>query len=501
MPLPIIGIELNRQSDLPLYQQLYESLRRAILEQRLRPGQRLPATRKFAEELGISRSTVLLAYEHLVTEGYAEGKTGAGTFISETIPEHLLHVGPQTNSGEAPSPKSVQLSERGQAILDLFSGHSSYSGSNLRPFRPGVPGLRDFPFELWSRLVQQQSRDLTFEDYGYSDPAGYRPLREAVANYLRQVRAVRCEADQVIIIVNGTQQALDLACRLLLNPGEAAWVEDPGYNGAKEALIAAGARIIPVPVDEQGLDVEAGEHYGPDARLAYITPSHQYPMGVTMSLPRRLELLNWAERRRAWILEDDYDSEYRYGGRPLSSLQGIDQNGRVLYMGTFSKILFPGMRLGYLIVPPPLIRAFVALKDVTDRQSAILEQAVTARFITEGHFERHLRRMRLLYAERQRVLLATAEEELSSLLTLRPADTGLHLVGRLPDGWDDREAAAALQKEGIVAGALSGYTVKHTQPPGLILGYAPYRGKEIKRAVRKMREVMERRRKAGKTEI
>jgi len=478
-----LGFHLERTADQPLYRQLYQAIRQAILERRLRPGQRLPTTRALAEQLCISRSTVLLAFDHLLTEGYIDGRTGSGTFVSDRIPDELLRAAAAAGR-EAGAAGPVRLSQRARAMLQL-PFQQRFDTENLRPFRPGVPALRDFPYDLWSRLLSRESRRLTMNDYGYGAPAGYAPLRTAIAAYLRVTRAVRCEAGQVIITC-GSQQALDLCCRLLLDYGDGAWVEDPGYNGMKEALTAAGAAITPVPVDEEGLLVARGASLGPAARLIYITPSHQYPTGVTMSLQRRLQLLEWAADRPAWIIEDDYDSEYRYDSRPLSSLQGIDRQGRVLYMGTFSKVLFPGLRLGYLVVPSSLVDAFTAAKAFSDRHNSVLEQAVLARFLMEGHFERHLRRMRLLYEERQAALVAAAGDLLSGRLDIRPADTGLHLVGWLPAGSDDSAAAAGLRRHGISVNALSGYTMEYFPGPGLVMGYAPYRPQEIRQAVGKM---------------
>ena len=483
MSFSLLVFHLDRTAKQPLYRQLYQAIRQAILERRLRPGQRLPASRALAEQLGLSRSTVLLAFDHLLTEGYVEGRTGAGTFVSERIPDELLRTAAAAGD-EAAASGPVRLSRQANAILEL-PFRQRLDTDNLWPFRPGVPALRDFPYDLWSRLLSRESRRLTMNDYGYSAPAGYPPLRTAIAEYLRLTRAVRCEAAQVII-TSGSQQALDLCCRLLLDPGDGAWVEDPGYNGVKEALTAAGAAVIPVPVDGEGLLVGRGASLGPDVRLVYITPSHQYPLGVTMSLQRRLQLLEWAAGRPAWIIEDDYDSEYRYDGRPLSSLQGIDRDGRVLYMGTFSKVLFPGLRLGYLVVPPALVDAFTAAKAFSDRHNPVLEQAVLARFLVEGHFERHLRRMRLLYEERQAALVAAVRDLLPGRLEIRPADTGLHLVGWLPAGSDDSATAAGLRRHGISVNALSGYTVECRTGPGLVMGYAPYRPQEIRRAVEKM---------------
>jgi len=308
---------------------------------------------------------------------------------------------------------------------------------------------------------------------GYGEPAGHRPLRQAIAAYLGAARAVRCSWEQ-IVVVSGSQQALDLAARVLLDPGDEAWVEDPGYAGARAALAGSGARVVPVQVDEEGLDVAAGETAAPGARLACVTPSHQYPSGVTMSLERRLALLEWADRAGAWVVEDDYDSEYRYSGRPLEALQGLDPSGDVVYVGTFSKVLSPGLRLGYLLAPPDLTGAFVAAREFTDRHPPQVEQAVLADFMAEGHFGRHVRRMRSLYAERRAALLESAERELAGLLDVVPAEAGMHLVGLLPEGEDDREASRRAAAAGVEAPPLSAFSQAPSRAGGLVLGYAAF---------------------------
>lgn len=470
------------ESRQPKYLQLYEHIRRAILDGQLKAGEQLPPSRTLARQLAVSRTTVMQAYEHLTAEGYLSGHTGAGTFVSEQVPGQLSR--PVAPEEKAPAISTqLLLSKRGEAVFQLPSGRPA-SGQNLRPFRPGLPALWDFPFQQWFRLMSRQSRSLGFESFGYGDPAGYLPLRRAIAQYLRQSRGVRCEPEQVII-VSGTQQALVLACQLLLDPGDGAWIEDPGYNGAREAMRLAGVRPIPVPLDAEGLSVQAGRQIAPEAKLVYVTPSHQYPLGVVMSLARRLELLDWAARYGAWILEDDYDSEYRYSGKPLAALQGIGRHDRVVYMGTFSKVMFPALRLGYLVAPPALAGPFRRAKDYTDRGNSILEQATLAAFLEEGQLERHLRRMRLLYQERQQALVYWSEKLLGEALRVNPSDTGLHAVGWLQNDQDDRRAAGLLLRREVIASPVSGYTQQFRQPPGLVLGYAPYREELIREALEK----------------
>ncbi len=487
MPIHLLFSTLRwAENDQPKYLQLYEHIRQAILSGRLKSGERLPPSRKLARGLEISRTTVMQAYEHLEAEGYLSSHTGSGTFVSEELPDQMPKTAP---------PVVVAGQERSRPLLsrraDALMAHSKMAyrvGENLKPFRPGVPALWDFPFQSWFRLMGQQSRSLGFDTYGYGDPAGYLPLRRAISDYLRRSRGVHCEAEQVLI-VNGIQQALALSFQLLLDQGGRAWVEDPGYNGAKEAMLATGIEPIPVPLDEEGLSVKNGLEKAPDVKMAYVTPSHQYPMGVVMSLARRLELLEWAARNEGWILEDDYDSEYRYNGKPLAALQGIDQSGRVVYLGTFSKVLFPGMRMGYMVVPEKLVDAFIRAKTFADRGNSILEQAALAAFLEDGGLERHLRRMRLLYKERQEALIHWSAKLLGEALRIYPSNTGLHAVGWLEGHRDDQKVAQALGRRGIIASPVSGYTLKHRQPPGLVLGYAPFREEMIREALEKMAEV------------
>lgn len=470
--LPLSIISLNPTSSTPLYRQLYNDLRQAILHGQLTAGTRLPSTRGLAAELSVSRNTVVNAYEQLIAEGYLEGQTGSGTRVTRHLPEDMLTVSATTvEVGVEETSDEVTLSQRGSRIAQ--TPVSQTRRMSVRAFRAGLPALDAFPKKLWSRLVARRTRALSHDLMAYGDSAGYPPLREAIAAYLGAARGVRCRPEQVIV-VSGAQQAIDLAARLLLDPGEAVWVEEPGYLGAKGALTAAGARLIPVPVDSDGLKVETGMNQAPYARLAYISPSHQYPLGVTMSLARRLALLRWAAQANAWILEDDYDSEYRYSGRPLASLQGLDTTGRVVYIGTFSKVLFPALRLGYLVVPPHLVEAFVAGRALMDRASPALEQAVLTDFITEGHFARHIRRMRTLYAERQATLVEAATERLADLLEIDAAEAGLHLVGWLPKSVDDEFISQQLAKHGIETLSLSSFAAAPLQRGGLVLGYAAF---------------------------
>jgi GntR family transcriptional regulator/MocR family aminotransferase len=343
---------------------------------------------------------VVNAFEQLRAEGYIEGLSGAGTFVSRELPEDLLQAHHQSPSVRV-RPHVSKLSRRG-SLLAATPVSAAQKQAGSFDFDPCLPALDSFPFKVWSRLSARRWRRPSRELLDYGEPAGYRPLREAIAAYLGLARAVRCEPEQVIVTA-GTQQGLNIASRVLLDPDDRVWVEDPGYIAARAALRAAGAGIVPVPIDGEGLDVAAGIKRAANARAVCVTPSHQFPLGVTMTLARRLALLEWAKSSGAWIFEDDYDSEYCYGGRPHAALHGLDRAGRVIYIGTFSKVLFPSLRLGYLVVPPDVSDAFASARAVVDRFSPLHDQAVLADSINEGHFARHVRRMRSLYAERQNI--------------------------------------------------------------------------------------------------
>ncbi|HET8675070.1 MAG TPA: PLP-dependent aminotransferase family protein [Blastocatellia bacterium] len=480
--MPFTTLSLDTSSPVPLYRQLYEGLRHAILSGQLRPSARLQSTRELAAELGVSRNTVMNAFEQLLAEGYLEGQVGSGTYVSRALPDDMLQAGAVSVRAGRARRKGRALSDRGLVIANTMV-NASPAPSSTRAFRPGTPALDRFPFDVWMKLTARHWRYPRRDLLGYGDSAGYGPLREAISEYLGAARAVLCDPEQVII-TSGAQQALDLAARLLLDAGDSVWIEDPGFLGARSSLVGAGARLVPVPVDEEGLDVARGATLCPSARLVYISPSHHFPLGVTMSLARRLSLLEWASRAGAWILEDDYDSEYRYAGRPLAALQGLDKEGRVIYLGTFSKILFPSLRLGYMVVPFDLVDAFKNARAILSRFSPSIEQAVLTDFMMEGHFARHIRRMRELYRERQECLIEAARRELGGALELEPDEAGMHLVGRLPSGADDRAVSRKANKLGVEASPLSLYFIERARTSGLILGYAGYDEREIRKGVR-----------------
>jgi GntR family transcriptional regulator / MocR family aminotransferase len=460
---------LDPQSTTPLWQQLYRQLRQAMISRRLAPGTRLPATRILSAELRCSRNTVLGAFEQLTAEGYLEGRTGSGTFVVGVLPEDVTR--PQ-DSGAPPERKRCQLdlSLRGRSIKAMMPS----SSEPYKAFAPSLPDISLFPFKTWesvARLWRSPSRSLLVQ----SDPCGYWPLRETLCNYLRTVRMIECKPEDVII-TTGAQHGVDLVARLLLDPHDVAWVEDPGYPGLRGALSAADATVVPVDVDSEGLSVAAGIATGQTPRMIAVAPSHQYPLGVTVSLQRRLELLTYAAKVDSWIVEDDYDNEFRYSGRPPAALHSLDGGERVIYVGTFSKVLFPSLRLGYLVVPSRIAERFAQARSGLDLHPPILPQPIVDTFIREGYFASHIRRMRSIYRNRQAALVDAAERHLSDVLTVAPDDSGIHLLGCLtPDAsrrFSDVEASRIAASNQVIAPPLSNFYADRRNGGGLVLGYA-----------------------------
>ena len=477
LPLRDSGISANRW--------LYGALRAEILEGRLRPGARLPATRDLARQYGLARGTIVNAFEQLKSEGYVDGNVGSGTYVSKVLPDELLQI-PQDDAPEPPVSR-----KRRRMISDYAGRVHLFPNLEVRPsraFRANMPALDLFPTTLWAQVAARRLRRVSMNLLLGCVPMGYPPLRQAVASYLSTSRGVKCAPEQVAII-SGVQEALDLAVRLFLNPGDRVCMENPGYPGAAIAFKAVGAKVSAIRLDDQGMQVQDASMRG--ARLVYVTPGHQFPVGVTMSLARRLRLLEWARKSGALILEDDYDSEYRYAGRPVPALQGLDRHGLVLFTGSFSKVLFPSLRLGYLVVPPDLVDYVSATLSVTSRHSPLLEQAILCDFITEGHFGRHLRRMREVYAERLSVLLECARQSLTGLLEISGVEAGLQTVGWLSGGLDGELAATAAAKRDVEVTPLSRYTHGRMACEGLQLGFAAMDANEIRRGVRELTIALE----------
>jgi GntR family transcriptional regulator / MocR family aminotransferase len=479
-------ITLDPAKTIPMYRQLYEWFRRAILAGQLRPAQRVPSTRNLAAELGISRIPVSSAYEQLHAEGYFETFVGAGTCVASSIPDDALKPAGGESPGTSPPVSRGKARRRiSRRVTSMLLPPQSWL-DNLGAFRVSLPALEHFPMDSWSRLVHRHLRGQTRRLMAYNDAMGNLAFREAIAEYLGAVRAVRCEPSQ-ILVTTGSQQGLQLSAQVLLDSNDRVWIEEPGYHGARHALRMAGARLVPVGVDDEGLDVRQGIRRDPQARAVYITPSHQYPLGMTMSATRRMLLLNWAARSGAWIIEDDYDSEYRFGGRPIASLQSLDSGARVIYVGTFNKVMFPALRLGYLVVPKDLVRAFSAARDATDVFSSTLYQAVMTDFIREGHFARHIRRMRILYMQRRTGLVEAIHKQLGEKLEVIGSEAGMHLVALFGRGVSDLAVARKAAQMGVSAMPLSACYLKPPVRGGLILGYGGTDTQQINEGIAKLR--------------
>src|SRR6266567_3985881 len=460
----------------PLHKQLYEGVKSAILRGQLQAGARVPSTRAFARELGISRATVQLTFQQLIAEGYLQGRAGSGTYVAATFPPEGVEQPVQNAHPGQPSSAGRTISARAHTWLSTpyVSEPLLVPGQGLqRAFRVGLSALDAFPRTLWQQLLLRSWRQMPPELLAYHQPAGYLPLREAIASYLATARGVRCTAEQVIIVA-GSQQGLDLAARVLLDPGEQVWMEDPGYPGARGALLGAGARLVPVPIDAEGLVVQMGKERAPRARLAFVTPSHQFPLGVTMSMARRLSLLAWASAAGAWIVEDDNDGEFRYVGRPLAALQGIDRANRV----------------SYLVVPPDLVNVFIAAHLLTGIHPPLLEQITLATFLHEGHFVRHIRQLRQLYQERQVTLVDLARETLAGKLDVQPAVAGMHLIGWLPGEQDDRQVAHAAARVWVDVSPLSLYALEGSERTGILLGYTAVGTEEMRAGLQRLASVL-----------
>ena len=469
-----------RGSETSAYRWLYASLRAEILEGRLQSGARVPATRDLARQYGLSRGTIVSAFEVLKSEGYLRGTAGSGTYVSSILPDALLQVA--RSSGVRPSPQQ----KKKYRVSDYARRAKLFSGFQVRPsraFRPNVPALNLFPTALWTQITARRLRRASTQLLLGCDPMGYGPLREAIAHYLSASRGVKCGPEQ-IAIVSGVQEALDLTARVLLNRGDRVCMENPGYVGARMVFEAAGAKVSATPLDEEGMKVRGRTLRG--SRLVYVTPGHQFPLGTTMSLSRRLELLESARKSGTLIFEDDYDSEFRYSGHPIPALQGFDRNGLVIFAGSFSKVLFPSLRLGYLVIPPDLTEFFTAAISLTTRHAPLLEQAVLCDFIVEGHFGRHLRRMREIYAERLSVLLEAARDKLAGLLEISEIEAGLQTVGWLREGIDGESATRAAAARGVEVFPLSRYSRGRIAREGLQLGFAAVDAREIRRGVQEL---------------
>jgi len=488
---PLDALSLDEAAEEPLYRQLEDQLRDAIWTGRLLPGERLPSTRSLAQDLGVARNTAINAYNQLILEGYLVTAKGSGTRVAADLPERLLRA-PGAGPAATRETRPLPFTRNARRIASFRPWVEAGGDLPSRPFRPHVSAIDAFPRALWEQLTARRLRSMSRALLERTDPRGYRPLREAIAGYLGSARGLVCGPDQVIV-TGGAQRTTELIATLLLEPGDTVCLEDPGYTLAGFLFELAGARVVSLPVDDEGLDVARLSAQVPEAKLVYVTPSSQFPLGMTMTLPRRLALIDWAERCGAVIVEDDYNGEYRYAGRPLPALSGLAPQGRVLYTGSFSKLLFPALRLGYIVVPPDAVEHFAAARWLLDRHAPPLEQAVLADFIDEGHFARHVRRMRTLYAERQGVLVEAAARDLAGFMDVPPSESGLHLIGWLKGGLTGDRVAEAAASAGLEVVPTSMFAAGRLERDSVILGYAPFTPRQIRRATQDLAHALARR--------
>ncbi|MFI4887095.1 MAG: PLP-dependent aminotransferase family protein [Steroidobacterales bacterium] len=485
---PIILTLRPRPAGSTLLRWLYDEIRLGIVEGRLPPGMRLPSTRSIALQYRVARGTVVAAFDHLIAEGYVEGAVGSGSFVRS-----MTALSPSGSAAVHSRPRAIvaapALSLRGRRLASNPFPFRMLASTHT--FRLDHAALEAFPIRTWSRISARCLRTAVPDLLTHGNPLGFPPLRAAIAEHVRLTRGVQCTADQVVI-TSGTQSSLDLIARLVLDPQDRVWVEDPCYSAVSSLLRALGAEVVGVPVDAAGIDCEAGRRRARVAKLACVTPGCHFPLGVTLSLPRRLALLEWAREVGAWIFEDDYDSQLGFSGRPLAALRSLDRTGCVIYSNSFSKMLFPSLRLGFLIVPQALLGAVEAARSVLQRFASVLDQAVLAEFISAGHMEQHMRRMRDLYTERHDALVGIAQRELADVLRLSPVSAGLQTVGWLAAGIPEVEAGRRAADQGIVALPLSHLTLERTLSPAIVLGTAASDGAAIRRGVAQLGDILRR---------
>ncbi|BBK41997.1 GntR family transcriptional regulator [Allostella vacuolata] len=484
----LLAIEIDPASPRPVSTQLYAALRELMLSGAIAGGERLPATRTLADELGLSRTTVIHAFDRLIAEGLIESRVGAGSFVSAALNSERPQQPPEDARAGA-GRREPRLSRAMRWAVDRF-GDRPRLPHQPRPFITALPAFDAFPMAQWARIMAKHWRTPRDQVMGYGEPAGHPQLRRAIAGHLRANRGIACEADE-IIIVGGAQQAFHLVGSTLLDPGDRVWFENPGAIGARNSLLACGADLVPVPIDREGLRVEEGLRRARDFRLAFVTPSHQQPLGHIMSLERRFALLNAAEQAGAWIIEDDYDGEFFFGRRPLPTLKSVDRTGLVIYVGTFSKSLFPALRLGFMLVPGELVDTFrrVAAAFVQGVPSSI--QAAVAEFIDEGHFSTHIRRMRRIYEERHAALCEAAARELGGVLEVVPTDSGLHTISHLPPDLSELAVAAAADARRITVSPIARFSIEPTPVNGLVLGFGGVKPAAIRTGVEVLAQVLE----------
>ncbi len=480
----LASFNIERGTSVPIYRQLDAWFRRLILDGTLAPGQKLPSTRELAGELGVSRITVKSVYEQLGAEGYVEARTGSGTFIAPGLDSEMASgIGLPLHEIKLPE---FEISDRARSIM---SSKASVRHGKTEPFRPAVPALDKFPVKLWNKYLLEAMTSGGYRNLSYGDIRGNPALRRSIAKHLTDARGMQVDPDH-IIVTSGAQQAFVLIAFVLMNKHDTVWYEDPGHIGGRDVMQLMGANVAPVPIDDEGLDLQFAIETHPKPAIIFTTPSHQQPLGTTMSLVRRLSLLNYAHENDVWVIEDDYDSEFRYLGRPLPALSALDSERRVLYVGTFSKSMYAAIRVGYMVVPPALVESFAKARNLLGQSSsAVVEQALS-RFMDDGRYVEHIRKMRRIYRERRDILFECLTNDCADILEPQPAEAGMHMVAWLKNGLDDQTAHLALLDAGIESLPLSVYCINPLGRSGLVLGFSCAPEKRIPQLVLRLSKTL-----------
>lgn len=476
------GFLLNKGK---IQEQFYLTIKEKIMNGQLKAGNKLPSSRTFSEMMSISRNSVLSGLERLIAEGYLETKKGSGTYVTSVIPDEVIQIkSPSSPKKISDDRNALNVNPHTRVMKKIWDATSPLAGSNMT-FNIGVGCLDLFPHELWGRIMGRVWRQFRHHNGNLNEPSGFKPLRSAICEYVRATRGLNCTEEQ-ILIVNGTQQAMNLAAHVLLQDGDEVWLDEPGYDGALGAFTAMGARIRPVTSDQNGMDISYAIKHWPNAKMIFTSPSHQFPLGGTLSLSRRMALLEWAAENEMWIFEDDYNSEFRYAAQPVQALQGLDKQQRVIYAGSFSKMMFPGFHLGFLVIPESLVETFKIAKYYADTRTSVMEQAILANFISEGHYARHVRRVRKACHERQRVMIEAIKLYLPDILSVEPLDSGIHLVCWLAEGIEESNIIENCRKAGLGAQPLSRYCQIEPAKQAILLGFAAHSPVEIVAGIQKL---------------